>query len=79
MHKRVWLALLLGLLLANFGRTSGGVDDPTKKEPVYKGKNLSEWIKGLKGTDPKAREQAIEALSVLGPKAKTAVPARRTH
>ena len=51
------------------------MDDPTKEEPVYKGKNLSEWIKRLKGTDHKAREQAIEALSVLGPKAKTAVPA----
>src|SRR5262245_64120299 len=44
-------------------------------EPVWEGKKLSEWVAQLKDRDMYERCAATYALRMLGPKAKTAVPA----
>ena len=43
-----------------------------KKEPVYEGKALSEWVKMLQDPDEKTRLKAVQALGKIGRKAGTA-------
>ena len=46
-----------------------------EKEPIHEGRPLSSWIKQLKDEDARKNLDAIDALGVIGPKAKDAVPA----
>ena len=46
-----------------------------KPEPEYKGKPLSQWVAETQDEDSQVRLAAAWALSQIGPKAKTAVPA----
>ena len=48
--------------------------EPAQTEVRYKGKRLSQWIKQLEEQDEKARNEAIEAVSMMGPAAAAAVP-----
>ncbi len=48
---------------------------PQDKEPSFQGKTPSEWMSLAKDKDPKLRIGAIRALGMIGPEAKTAVPA----
>jgi HEAT repeat protein len=42
--------------------------------PQYEGKSMAVWKKELKSKDPMARWRAAAAISVIGPKARGAIP-----
>jgi HEAT repeat protein len=65
----------LGLLLAVGLALHRPCPAQQKKEPVYEGKNVSQWIELLKSPDANQREKAAHALTTFGHQAKAAVPA----
>ncbi|HEY7156218.1 MAG TPA: HEAT repeat domain-containing protein, partial [Gemmataceae bacterium] len=48
---------------------------PGSEGPTFRGKRFAVWVRMLEADDPKTRLQAVETLAVLGPEARTAVPA----
>jgi hypothetical protein len=79
MKMHVVICLCLGLGLAGWHPAAAKEEKlpaaEEKKEPVYRGKPLSYWIKALKDKDRMTRKEAIQALGGIGPDAKAAVPA----
>lgn len=81
--------LLAGGLIAALGLMPVGVAAQSTKpaakpakvakaassDPVFQGRKLSEWVADLSAAAPLTRSQAAYAISALGPKAKSAVPA----
>src|SRR5437764_14963549 len=51
--------------------------EPAAAEPAFAERPLSAWIKDLGDPNPLVREEALEALSRLGPDAKKSVDAIR--
>jgi HEAT repeat protein len=73
MLARALGALSLLFLLATgsaFAQSPSGA-----KEPVSKGRPLSEWIADLKGAAPSTRNAAAYEIASMGPAAAAAVPA----
>jgi HEAT repeat protein len=66
------LALTLAL---SAGRASAQDSAPTAKEPVSRGRPLSEWIADLKAAAPVIRNGAAYEIASMGPAAAAAVPA----
>ncbi len=60
----VFIIFLWGVLAAEEG-----------KEPMSRGKTVSQWVELLKSQDPAERAMAANALEEIGPEAATAVPA----
>src|SRR5262245_33190676 len=71
MRTHMLVCLGLGLVLAGAPAALAA----EKKEPVFRGKPLSYWMKALKDKDRAARKDAIQAVAGIGPEAKAAVPA----
>jgi HEAT repeat protein len=65
---------LLALGIMVFACNQIGRSQEDKKEPVYQGKALKDWIRTLQAPDPYVRLKALEALSAMGPKAAPAIP-----
>jgi HEAT repeat protein len=74
MLARALGALTLILALA-VGRASAQNAAPEGKEPVSRGRPLSEWIAELKAAAPATRNAAAYEIASMGPAAKAAVPA----
>ncbi|HEU4474084.1 MAG TPA: HEAT repeat domain-containing protein [Gemmatimonadales bacterium] len=66
------LALTLALMA---GRASAQDSAPPAKEPVSRGRPLSEWIADLKAAAPVVRNGAAYEIASMGPAAAAAVPA----
>ena len=72
------LARALGALTLTLALTAGAAsaqDAATGKEPVSRGRPLSEWIADLKAAAPATRNAAAYEIAGLGPAAKPAIPA----
>ena len=72
------LARALGALTLILALTTGRAsaqDAAGAKEPVSRGRPLSEWIADLKASAPATRNAAAYEIAGLGPAAKPAVPA----
>ena len=72
------LARALGALSLIIALTTGGASAQNAaggKEPVSRGRPLSEWISDLKAAAPATRNAAAYEIASLGPAAKPAVPA----
>jgi HEAT repeat protein len=68
----------LGALVLILALTAGGASaqsTPAGKEPVSRGRPLSEWIGDLKAAAPSVRNAAAYEIASLGPAAAPAVPA----
>ncbi len=67
----------LGALVLILALTAGGVSAQSApaKEPVSRGRPLSEWIADLKAAAPSVRNAAAYEIASLGPAAAPAVPA----
>jgi HEAT repeat protein len=62
------IVIAAGILLASHARSAD-------ERVVHEGKSLAEWVKQLQDKDAAARVAAARALSILGVKATSAVPA----
>ena len=72
------LARALGALALIIALTTGGASAQNAagaREPVSRGRPLSEWIADLKAAAPATRNAAAYEIASLGPAAKPAVPA----
>jgi HEAT repeat protein len=72
------LARALGALSLLFVLATGGAFAQSAaggKEPVSKGRPLSEWVADLKGAAPATRNAAAYEIASMGPAAAAAVPA----
>jgi HEAT repeat protein len=65
----------LTLFLAITTGSASAQNDAGGKEPVSRGRPLSEWIADLKAAAPATRNAAAYEIASLGPAAKPAVPA----
>ncbi|MBA3319074.1 MAG: HEAT repeat domain-containing protein [Gemmatimonadales bacterium] len=74
MLNRALGALLLALLMAA-GSASAQTAAADAKEPVARGRPLSEWIADLKAAAPVIRNAAAYEIAGMGPAAAPAVPA----
>jgi HEAT repeat protein len=78
MLARALGALSLLFVLATgsaFAQSAAGGKEPVSKEPVSKGRPLSEWVADLKGAAPATRNAAAYEIASMGPAAAAAVPA----
>ena len=73
MIARAFGALTLILALTTGRASAQNAGGP--KEPVSRGRPLSEWIADLKAAAPATRNAAAYEIASLGPAAKPAVPA----
>jgi HEAT repeat protein len=73
------LARALGVLALTLALTAGHASAqngaPAAKEPVSRGRPLSEWITELKAAAPAVRNAAAYEIASMGPAAAPAVPA----
>ena len=74
MLARAFRVLALTLALTA-GRASAQDSAPAAKEPVSRGRPLSEWIADLKAAAPVIRNGAAYEIASMGPAAAVAVPA----
>jgi HEAT repeat protein len=74
MLPRAFGALILVLALAT-GTASAQAQASGAKEPVSRGRPLSEWVADLKEAAPSIRNAAAYEIASMGPAAVAAVPA----
>ena len=71
--RALGVAALALVLLSGSARAQNGA--PAAKEPVSRGRPLSEWIADLKAAAPVIRNGAAYEIAGMGPDAAAAVPA----
>jgi HEAT repeat protein len=74
MLTRALGALILALVVTA-GSASAQTGAPAAKEPVSRGRPLSEWVAELKAAAPVVRNGAAYEIAGMGPAAAAAVPA----
>ena len=74
MVNRAFGALVLALVVTG-GSASAQSGAPDAREPVSRGRPLSEWIADLKAAAPVIRNGAAYEIAGMGPAAAAAVPA----
>ncbi len=67
--------VVLGLLVVAVSVRSAPVPDDAF---LFRGKSIKEWVKSLSDRDPATRAAGAATLAVIGPEARSAVPALRT-
>lgn len=72
--KRVLLVLTLALLWLG-GEPAGAQPVAPKEKDVLQGKSLADYLANLNGKDDNKRREALRIITILGPRAKEAVPA----
>ncbi len=71
--KLFCLLLQVGCVAVCFGAEPASPAKPQAKEPVYRGKTLSQWATRAKDWDKQVRMEAITALGEMGPAASAAL------